>query len=377
MKKWLLLFSLLPLFVQAQFNLASKTVKPRLPDYGWCTHFGTANNGDYKASNTDFGIYLAKRMHSNAIKSDFSISGSGIPSNTNANNFVNKARAANLRVWALFSTKNTNSTNSPAHPANPDLTIPSSGFTTAELTSLYNQGYNKGFGFATWAAGRIYAIEIGNELDINTEVVIKAKAGGQTTPLPEFGVTTMYNMETYPGLLAEIQGAYAGIRAADPKILIGMNYAFTHQALLLRLYRDIKTVPAYLPNKTSRIFDFIANHAYNNEENNAAYQTKGMTNLINLWNPLYPGIKIGFTESGYFIDGPNHTTQTQSQYLRYFANTYAKQVAYLFVYELFNEVASRTGREAAFGITDPSATPTTLTTSAYDLSDFYPRFSVY
>jgi hypothetical protein len=319
--------------------------------YGANVHFGQANNTDYVANKIGFAISIAKTMNFNYLRTDVSMNGSGVPSNPAFQPFVDSAYNNGIGILAVIN--------------NPVLNAPANGttYTSTELTNFNTLGYNQGYGFASRAAlqGKIQFVEIFNELenDNNASILQPTYSGTQE---PTIGQNdTKYNMTKYPAYLQFMLGAYTGIRAANSTIKIGTNYAWLHYGLFLKLSKDMLA--------QNKKLDFMLLNWYNVEEygtdqshnvypTNVPMADSAISRLKYkfLTQPANPLVtQVGLSETGISFGGgatPNPNNLSKGGFLTLMHNQYKPQCNFVFYYELFKELNTKSSnpKEAQYGI---------------------------
>jgi len=339
--------------------------------YGVTVHFGQANNADYTADKIGFAMSLAKTMNFNYFRTDVSMNGSGVP-NSVYEAFADSAHNNGFGILAVI--------NNPvlAAPANTTTNV----YTSAELTGFYNKGYQQAFGFASRPSvqGKVQFIQIFNELENDNNATLLGPTYGGTQE-PVIGQNdTKYNMIKYPAYLNFMKGAYAGIKAASSTIKIGTNYAWLHYGLFLKLTKDMIA--------DNKKLDFMLLNWYNVEEygidkshNVSAVDTPMAGQAIKrlkykfLQQPASPLVtQVGLSETGISFGGgatPNPNNLGKGGFLTLMHDQYKPQSNFVFYYELFKELISRSQfpKEAQYGIQISTNPPNQLVTDT--LSNLY------
>ncbi|MCC8407445.1 hypothetical protein LJ707_00775 [Mucilaginibacter sp. UR6-1] len=318
--------------------------------YGVCVHFGQANNLEYTINKIGFAIDLAETMNLNFFRTDVTLNSSGTP-NATFEAFADSAYNAGFGILAVMN--------------NPTVTAPANGttYTSTELQSYYNQGYSKGYGFASRSSlqGKVQYIQIFNELENDNNAAILSPTYGGTQE-PTVGQNdSKYNMTKYPAYLQFMLGAYTGIKTANSTIKIGTNYAWLHYGLFLRFTKDMiaqnKKLDFMLLNWYN-VEEYGVDQSHNVDPNNVPMAGQAINRLKYkfLQQPTSPLVnQVGLSETGISFGGgstPNPNNLSKGGFLTLMHNQYRPQTNMFFYYELFKQLQtkSQNPKEAQFGI---------------------------
>jgi hypothetical protein len=333
--------------------------------YGASVHFGTLNNQDYLANKIGYAMKLARIMHWNYFRADATTSAAGVPSNPAFSTFVDSAYNAGFGVLAVL--------------GNPNLAGPvvDTGYNATEINGFYQQGYNRGNGFATLFSGKVQFVQVYNELELdnNAGLLVSTYYG---TAVPVNGENdSKYNMTKYKAYFQYLKGVYSGIKAANSSIRVGVNYGWIHYGLFIKLATDMKA--------QFKKLDFIGLDWYNDSEygqdqshNVSPVNVAMADSAIKRLKYKFPSslaTMCGITETGISFGGtPSPGTNPnglgKGGFLTLIHNQYKPNCNFMFYYELFKEPLTRGAgtKEAEFGIQTPTnPTPNTLVTDTLSL----------